>query len=277
MFPQLNGLKLEADDEFIYVFNVDVVPATDKPDHSTVSIFITNAFIGEDVNPEKRHHQAPEEFRIIRNITGDPLNDIPVLPTHPPDFVPGLQYMQERHNKLQLNPDGFLWPEEEKLAHHLVREQEDGLSWVKEEKGEFQKDFFPPVRILTVPHTPWVYKNIPILPGLHDKLIKIVRDKIVSGAYEPSNAAYRSRWFCVIKRNGSSLRVVHDLHPFNTITIGDVSIPPITEQLVESFGARACYANLDLFVAYDQGVVHPVLGTPPLSRLLSVRYDILAW
>jgi hypothetical protein len=58
MFPQLNGLKLKADDKFIYVFDVDVVPATDKPDHPTVSIFITNMFIGEEVNPEKRDHQA---------------------------------------------------------------------------------------------------------------------------------------------------------------------------------------------------------------------------
>jgi hypothetical protein len=58
MFPQLNGLKLEADDKFIYVFDVDVVPATDKPDHPTVSVFITDAFIGEEVNPKKRHHQA---------------------------------------------------------------------------------------------------------------------------------------------------------------------------------------------------------------------------
>jgi hypothetical protein len=203
MFPQLNGLKLKADDEFIYVFDVDIVPATDKPDHPTVSVFITDAFIGEEVNPEKRHDQAytpmgekkpgvvykrkyrkaedriqpiatqlPEEFRIVRNITGDPLEDIPVLPTYPPDFVPGLQYMQERHDKLQLNPDRFLWPEEEKLAHHLVREQEDSLSWVEEEKGEFRQDFFPPVCIPTVPHIPWVYKNIPILTGLHDKLVK---------------------------------------------------------------------------------------------------------
>jgi hypothetical protein len=171
----LNGLKLEADDGFIYVFDVDVVPATDKPDPPTVSIFITDAFIGEEVNPEKRHHQAytpmgekkpgvvykrkdrkaedriqpiaaqlPEEFCIIHNITGDPLEDIPVLPTHPPDFIPGLQYTQERHDKLQLNPDGFLWPEEEKLAHHLVRE-EDSLSWIKEEKGKgrVQARFLP--------------------------------------------------------------------------------------------------------------------------------------
>jgi hypothetical protein len=160
---------------------------------------------------------------------------------------------------LKLNPNGFLWPEEEKLAHHLVREQEECLSWIEEEKGEFWQDFFPPVRIPTVPHTPWVYKNIPILPGLHDELVKIIRDKIASGAYKPSNTAYRSRWFCVIKWDGSSLCVVHDLRPFNAITIGDASIPPITEQLVESFGARACYTSLDLFVAYDQRVVHPEL------------------
>ena len=93
---------------------------------------------------------------------------------------------------MKLNPDGFLTDEEEKLAHELVKLQEDGLSWLEAERGEFQTDFFPPVRILTVPHTPWVYKNIPIPPGLHDELVKIVRDKIAAGAYEPSNAAYRS-------------------------------------------------------------------------------------
>jgi hypothetical protein len=104
MFPQVNSLKLEADDEFIYVFDIDVIPATDKPDHPMVSVFITDMFIGEEVNPKKRHHQAytpkgdkkpgvvykrkyrkaedriqpiamqlTEEFCIVHNITGDPL------------------------------------------------------------------------------------------------------------------------------------------------------------------------------------------------------------
>jgi hypothetical protein len=84
----------------------------------------------------------------------------------------------------------------------------------------------------------------------------------VSGAYELSNTAYRSRWFCVIKQDESSLCVIHDLHPFNAVTIRDASVPPITEQLVESFGAHACYASLDLFVAYDQRVVHPESQDP---------------
>jgi hypothetical protein len=139
---------------------------------------------------------------------------------------------------------------------------------VEEEKGEFWQDFFPPVRIPTVLYMPWVYKNIPILPGLRKELVKIIRDTIASGAYEPSNAAYHSRWFCVIKRDRSSLRVVHDLHPFNAITIGDVSVPPITEQLVESFRACACYASA-LFTQNPR--------TLPLSRLPSARYDIHGW
>jgi hypothetical protein len=51
-----------------------------------------------------------------------------------------------------------MWPEEEKLVHHLVEEQKECISWVEGERGEFQQDFFPPVHIPMVPHTPWVYK-----------------------------------------------------------------------------------------------------------------------
>jgi hypothetical protein len=171
-----------------------------------------------------------------------------------------------------------LWPEEEKLVHHLVREQEDCLLWVEEEKGELQQDSFPPVHIPTILHTPWVYRNIPIPPGLHDELVKIVCDKIASGAYELSNAAYHSRWFCIIKCDGSSLHVIHDLCPFNAITIRDVSILPIMEQLVESSGTCACYASLNLFIAYDQRIVHPESWDPTtFQTLLSACYDILTW
>jgi hypothetical protein len=126
IFPQLEGLKLEADDELIYVFNIDTDTTTDDSKHPMVSVLITDAFIGVEVNPEKKHHQAytpmgekkpgvvykrkyrkaedriqpimmqlPEEFRIVRNIIRDPLENMPVSPMHPPDFVPSLQYTQE--------------------------------------------------------------------------------------------------------------------------------------------------------------------------------------
>jgi hypothetical protein len=58
IFPQLEGLKLEADDELIYVLDVDADSATEDSKHPMVSVLITDAFIGEEVKPEKKHHQA---------------------------------------------------------------------------------------------------------------------------------------------------------------------------------------------------------------------------
>jgi hypothetical protein len=58
IFPQLEGLKLEADDELIYVLDVDADSTTEDSKHPMVSVLITDAFIGEEVKPEKKHHQA---------------------------------------------------------------------------------------------------------------------------------------------------------------------------------------------------------------------------
>jgi hypothetical protein len=58
IFPQLEGLKLEADDELIYVLDVDADTATDDSKHPMVSVLMTNAFIGGELKPEKKHHQA---------------------------------------------------------------------------------------------------------------------------------------------------------------------------------------------------------------------------
>jgi hypothetical protein len=121
IFPQLEGLKLEADDELIYMFAVDTNTTTDDSKHPMVSVLITDAFIGEEVNLKKKYHQAYtpmgekkpgvvykrkyrkvedrikpittqllEEFHIVRNIIRDPLENMPILPTHPPNFVPSL-------------------------------------------------------------------------------------------------------------------------------------------------------------------------------------------
>jgi hypothetical protein len=63
IFPQLEGLKLEADDELIYMFDIDVDSATEDSKHPMVSILITDAFIGAEVNPERKHHQAYTDGR----------------------------------------------------------------------------------------------------------------------------------------------------------------------------------------------------------------------
>ena len=194
----------------------------------------------------------PEKFRIVRRIPSDPLADLPTLPTQPPDFAPGLRYTEERMKAQNINPTGFLTAEEEKLIHHLIRTHEEGFAWTEEEKGKFSDDYFDPVVIPTIEHVPWILKNIPIPPGKYNEIIRIIKDKIASGVYEPSSSSYRSRWFCVYKKDGKSLRIVHDLQPLNAITIKDSGQPPNIELLAESFGGYSCYAVFDLFVGFDQ-------------------------
>ncbi|KAL5514795.1 hypothetical protein ACEPAG_2111 [Sanghuangporus baumii] len=95
-------------------------------------------------------------------------------------------------------------------------------------------------------------KNIPIPPGIFNEVVRIIKDKIKSGVYEPSNSSYRSCWFCIVKKDGKSLRLVHDLQLLNKVSICDPSVPYPTEHIAEMFSGHACYTTLDLFVAFDQ-------------------------
>ena len=93
---------------------------------------------------------------------------------------------------------------------------------------------FPPVKMPVVDHTPWVEKNFPIPPGLYKEMTALIKRKIDAGVYEPSNSSYRSRWFCVLKKDGS-LRIVHSLEPLNKVTIHHAGIPPLPDHLAEQF------------------------------------------
>jgi hypothetical protein len=86
--------------------------------------------------------------------------------------------------------------------------------------------------------------------------MRIIKEKISSGVYEPSMAMYRSRWFCVVKKDGKSLHLVHDLQPLNAVTIREASVPPFVEHLAESFAGYAVYGMMDLYSGYDQHALH---------------------
>lgn len=193
----------------------------------------------------------PKEFRITRNIVGDPLAEIPKLLQNPPRFRPTGRYTQERKEKIDKQHADFLWPEELALAHHFMMEQNEGFAWDDTERGRFRPDFFPPIEIPTVPHAPWTQRNIPIPPGIYEEVCGIIRTKITAGVYEPSNASYRSRWFCVLKKDGK-LRIVHSLEPLNAVTIQHSGVTPIPEHIAENFACRSCGAMLDLYVGYDE-------------------------
>jgi hypothetical protein len=196
--------------------------------------------------------ELPGKFRIIRDIVGDPLATMPKLPTEPPTFAPCGRYTQEHKDIFDKNNAGFLLPEERKLMHYFMMLHQDAFAWNDTERGHFREDFFPPVDIPVVPHTPWVLRNIPIPPGIYDEVCKIIRKKLNAGTFEPSNSSYRSRWFCVVKKDGKSLCIVQSLEPLNQVMIQHSGVPPFTEQLAEHFAARACGSMLDLYVGYDE-------------------------
>ena len=197
--------------------------------------------------------ELPERFRITRNILGDPLDTIPTLPKHPEPFRPHGRYTLERKEYIdKAHPGDFLWPVERDLMHQFMMMHQDGFAWSDSERGHFKEDFFPPIEIPTVPHKPWVVRNIPIPPGIYKNVCDLIQRKIDAGVFEPSNSSYRSRWFCVVKKDGTSLRMVQSLEPLNAVTIQHSGVPPFTEQLVEQFAGRACGAMLDLYVGYDE-------------------------
>jgi hypothetical protein len=136
--------------------------------------------------------------------------------------------------------------------HNFMSLQNEGFAWTDLERRHFCEDFFPPIDIPTIPHKPWVQKNIPIPPGIYKEVCKIIKRKLDTGVYEPSNSSYRSRWFCVVKKDGTSLCIVHSLKPLNQVTIKHAGVTPFTDQIGEHFTGRACGGMLDLYIGYGK-------------------------
>ena len=200
----------------------------------------------------------PSRFCIERNIIGDPLANLPTLSPHPPPFTLNGCYTEERRAKMDdLHSTDFLWPAECELLHHFVSLQNEGFAWDDSKRGHFREDFFPPIEIPVVAHTPWVERNIPIPPGIYDEVCRIIRVKMDAGVYEQSNSSYRSRWFCIVKKDTTSLRLVHSLEPLNAVTIQHSGVTPFTEHIAEQFAGRACGGILDLYVGYDERALAP--------------------
>src|SRR3984885_11729736 len=135
--------------------------------------------------------------------------------------------------------------------HDFIRNQEAGFTWSENECGSFCPDFFPPIEFPLSTYT-MGQSNIPIPPGIYPDVCDMLKKKLEAGVYEPLNSFYRSRWFCVTKKDGKALRTVHGLKQLNKVTIQHSGIVPIPEHLAEQFGGCACGGMLDLYVAFDE-------------------------
>nr|GAT49427.1 predicted protein [Mycena chlorophos] len=211
-----------------------------------VSVFAGKKYKPVGLKTRPVYTELPEQYRIKREIMGDPLEGLPKLNPRPKHVVPSTRYDAERMAEMEQRHAGFLWKQELMLLHEFVKAHEEAFAWTAEERGTFRHDFFPPVEFPVVEHETWVEKTIPIPRGQLAEFCKVIKNKIDAGVYEPSNASYRSKFFGVVKKDGKSLRLVHALEPLNAVTIAHSGLPPATEELANHFAGRACGGCLEL-------------------------------
>ncbi|EEB88769.1 hypothetical protein MPER_13219 [Moniliophthora perniciosa FA553] len=83
----------EATDSVPQVMLYDVKQTRAEAIKDSGSVFGKYKPVALKVKPVKA--TLPQEFHVQRNITGDPLKGMPILPTNPPDFVEMQRYNKE--------------------------------------------------------------------------------------------------------------------------------------------------------------------------------------
>src|ERR1700678_272215 len=74
-----------------------------------------------------------QNIKVRRIIPEDPLLSLPPLSITPPDFVPTAKLTTERMKDLNIEADGFLWPEEVKLFKNILMLNERSLAFHQSE------------------------------------------------------------------------------------------------------------------------------------------------
>jgi hypothetical protein len=139
--------------------------------------------------------ELPSRFRIVRNIKGDPLKDLPSLPTHPLPYKLTGCYMEERKDVIdRAHPGDFLLPAEHALMHSFMSIQNAAFAWCDPERGHFREDFFPPINIPTILHKPWAERNIPIPPGIYEEVCRLIKIKLDAGAIAGTCTSQEDDW-----------------------------------------------------------------------------------
>jgi hypothetical protein len=209
--------------------------------------------IDQRIRPIPSH--IPSHLKVKREFPEDPLKNLPTLSFHPPEFEPTSKVTQERMASLKIDENPDLLPEERKLLKHIIITNERSIAFDEHERGTFRSDYFSDYCMPVVEHIPWQDKNISLPRGYQDQIIDILKEKIAAGVYEQAQSSYRSRWFCVRKKNGD-LRLVHDLQKLNGVSIRDSGVPPILEEFVEAYAGRSVYTVLDMYWGFHARTLH---------------------
>ncbi|KAL3700688.1 hypothetical protein R1sor_018710 [Riccia sorocarpa] len=133
----------------------------------------------------------------------------------------------------------------------MIQRHGRAFSFAAEQIGCADPAVVAPMIIFTVPHVPWDMRPIPVPRAMLPKVIELLKEKVRMGILEPSMAPYSSRWFTIPKKSGA-LRFIQDLQPANSVTIRNLGMGPIVDEVADAFAGRAIYSIGDLYSGYDQ-------------------------
>jgi hypothetical protein len=197
----------------------------------------------------------PEECRIVRHFPHDPLRDLKPLSLNPPPFTPIGKLTQEKFDAFGIMTNDFLLPQERLIAAQVVTNNADVFAWDNSETTTFSQEYFGDVVLPLKDHVPFFKCMIPWPPGLAAKLEQAIDEHVKAGIYEPCNSSYGSPLFWVVKKDGSSLRLVHDLQTLNGHTVRDATLPPALEQYVEWYACSFIYTGIDIMNGFYGRVI----------------------
>ena len=94
----------------------------------------------------KKVHPIPasltKDFCVLRWFPSDLLVTLPTLSMNLSNFASDIWLTQKHLDMLRLNQDNFLWPDELKLWHHVLKINKLGLAWNEQKKGHFHNNYF---------------------------------------------------------------------------------------------------------------------------------------
>ena len=168
---------------------------TKSPRHAGYS-FGAYKWVDKKINPVAQ--AIPPEFKVTRTMSYDSLLTLVPPNIHFKKVTPTNKFTQEHIDKLtnEMHTDNFLLPKEIQMFLYILVKNEAAIAFEDIHRKTLKESYFSPYKIPHVPHVPWQDKNIPIPPGLRDKVMELFQLKIKAGVYEPCQSPYRSHWIC---------------------------------------------------------------------------------
>ena len=134
-------------EEFICGEDILLIPKDhDLSELKSAQVFTAYKPVDQKVRPISG--TFPQEVLVCHNFPHEPLDGLPILSRNPPDFKPTEKITSETLKLIDINGEGFLWPEEEKLFAQVISLNEAALAFEETDRGTLHEDYSLPTSCL---------------------------------------------------------------------------------------------------------------------------------